>query len=245
MKHNQRKEDNTPMAKTSSTSSRSLPASRLYGLSSQQWERAFLKCASNTDSRRHREGLASSEDVIELVRSDANEDGRGTLDDLVEASGADDIVREVLEAFEIGRVGVEFPFSTHGDGISIEISRFPGGTAVGRSWDTSYGDSGIRFVIPRASEKQVRSEAYLALSDLQDGADWTLVDEDEELPDDTSAACFFGFKELEARWPKRKSSKKPPTKKARAQAERPSRSKERVTVKRGSRRTSTATRKRR
>jgi hypothetical protein len=164
----------------------------------------------------------------------------------MEASGADEIVREVLGAFDIGSVGVEFPFSTHGDAISIEISRFPGGTAVGRSWDTSYGHSGIRFIIPRASEKNVTSEAYLAISDLQDGADWTLVDEDEELPDDSSdAACFFGFKELKARWPKRKSSKKPPTKKARAQAERPSRSKERVTVKRGSKQTSTAPRKRR
>lgn len=205
--------------------------SRLSGVSSQQWERAFAKCASNTDSRPHR-SLASCNDVIEFVLSDLDEDEGGTFSDLVEGYGASETVKDVLEAFAVVRVGVDFPFSTHGDAVSIGISRFPGGTTVGRSWDSSYGDSGICFVIPHASERQVRSEARGALWRLQHGADWT-------------DARYFGFENLKAHWPKRKSSKKPPTQKARTRADRPSRSKNRVTATKDSKRTSSATKKRR
>ena len=180
---------------------------KVHGISSKHWEGAFLTCAP--DGRNAI--VPDSDDVIRHVLSDVHEDGRATLERLLDQMSADAIVEEVLEAFKIGNVGVYFPFSTHGDAISISISRFPGGTAVGRGWDTVDGDSGIRFIIAIASLPEVISEARSALLELQDAADWILIEEDEEVPDEGegNAACLVGFRELGNRWPKLRVSKKP------------------------------------
>lgn len=106
-----------------------------------------------------------------------------------------DILGNVLDARQIASVGI----SVNDEAISVDIARFSGGTVVGRCND-AFDSGGIEFILPNATLEQVESEAYAALANMQDGADWVLYEEGEEEPEDGEPAEVFGFSELRRTW---------------------------------------------
>ncbi|MCE9557638.1 MAG: hypothetical protein K8R88_01680 [Armatimonadetes bacterium] len=146
------------------------------------WERAFLKHGSVQDDSDWAEVYQS---VAEFLGTSADD------------WDVDNLLNEVLQAHEICSVGIEFPDSMHGDGISVQISRFPGGTVVGLTWSTC-DELPARFVLANPTLDDVIDASHEAIYSCQDGADWGIYDEGDEKPEDGIPACWVGFDELKA-----------------------------------------------
>ena len=166
------------------------------------WERALIRVWKKRKVGRERRSI----DPLLVVKVAAEIAGvdLGTFGDDPEPGS---VIVEVLEARQVGAVGVDFPDSSHGDGISIHIHLLPGATAVGVKASSS-APVEIVFVLANASIYDVAAAATRAVFDEQDGATWSFADENGEgdAPDDEEAtlAVWFGFgalREAWAQWP--------------------------------------------
>jgi hypothetical protein len=152
------------------------------------WEQAFLEPGLSGGSSFARDAVCAAATLVGV-----------DLNDSPHVDDKEEIVTELLEEHEVGSVGLSFPESMHGDAICVTISRFPGGTAVGRL-DSSWARGQVEFVLPNASIEDVTSAAQDAIFGAQDGADWGIFEEGEEIPEDCIPAKFVGFDELEKLW---------------------------------------------
>ena len=165
---------------------------RLIG--SEVWEEAFLSEGLRAES-------VDPEMILKaaLARSSVDVRADPDLDD------AEDVVFQVLDALTVGHIGVEFPASMHGDAISVDVSRFPSGTAVGHLF-TTYDGRRIAFVLRDATAADVEDAVFTAIDDQRDGADWNIDEEDEDGTDgqdgdgDGTPAIIVGVRSFRRAW---------------------------------------------
>jgi hypothetical protein len=156
------------------------------------WEQALLK-QPNHDS-------IEAESVF---RRAFREVGIEDADEILSEFEPSDVLLDILENYKAGLVGLAFS----GDGIYVSFGRF-GNTAVGRVFDSSWGEKSL-FVVPKADGAKLSEIAREAIFGLQDGAEWAVFEEgeeycgeDEEPSDSGTPAELFGFKDLLAKWPR-------------------------------------------
>ena len=175
------------------------------GIPGEAWECAFLRVgvAGGYGRRpvRWGGGRPAALDYDALVADAAANAGINAESEAIDVD-PEESVRDVLEKHEMGTVGISFPESTHGDAVWIAVSRFPGGTAVGLK-TTSYGPEQVVFILPRATFEAVTDAAEKAIYAEQDGADWGVSDEDDDVDEaerEGASAVLFGFEALAEAW---------------------------------------------
>ena len=155
----------------------------IESVTSSEWEQAFLSQAESQefDSNLLLEQVLNSNELPDSIEPDQE-------------------VRDILGSHEICTVGLEFPESQHGDAIRLAISHFPGGTAVCQLTD-SWSDLNRVIIAPGSTADTLTQLARDAIEAEQDGADWNIFEEDEEVTDEGIPAQYFGFRELLIKWP--------------------------------------------
>jgi len=111
---------------------------------------------------------------------------------------------EAAAAYHLSRVSLDFPRSTHGDGVNVDVYRLPGGTVVLTRFATYELYGPTARVLTTDQIEEVVEQVYAFLSEGEDGRELGEVQyeaDEEELSPDTDS-YFEGERALREAWAK-------------------------------------------